>query len=154
MCIELEQYLDRVYRMADSIGEGLLSVNKWPSSINEGSSSSTRFVYLMLWSSKLCLISRGRGVFTVIRCLRVSVGSAVIHWWRIKWTKEHHCFTAIESERISWGVSRSNGLGNRSYFARPFVRNLTSIRIVSHVSSAKHKTRNWLFCTMPYSRVL
>ena len=39
MRIELERYLDRVYRMADSIGEGSLSVNKWPSSINEGSLS-------------------------------------------------------------------------------------------------------------------
>ena len=25
--------------------------------------------------------------------------------------------------------------------------------IVSHVSSTKHKTRNWLFCTMPYSHI-
>ena len=43
--------------------------------------------------------------------------------------------------------------GNRSYFARPFARNLASIRTVSHVSSTKHKTRNCLFCTMPYSWV-
>ena len=47
--------------------------SKGPSSINEGSSSS----YLMLWRSKLCQISRGRGVFTVIRHLRVSVGPVV-----------------------------------------------------------------------------
>ena len=34
-------------------------------------------LYLMLWRSKLCRISRGRGGFTVIRRLRVSVGPVV-----------------------------------------------------------------------------
>ena len=38
-----------------------------------------RDLYLMLWRLQLCLISRGRGVFTVTRRLRVSVGP----WWRI-----------------------------------------------------------------------
>ena len=45
MHIELERYLDCVYRMADSIAKGSLSVNKGPSSINEGLSSSTRSVF-------------------------------------------------------------------------------------------------------------
>ena len=46
MCIELEPawYLDRVYCMVDSIGEGSLSVNEGPSSVNEGLSSSMRSV--------------------------------------------------------------------------------------------------------------
>ena len=65
MHIELEPawYSDHVYRMADSIGEGSSSVDK-------GLSSSKRSVFDVL---KLCLISRGRGVFTVTRHLRVSI---------------------------------------------------------------------------------
>ena len=69
MRIELEQYLDRVYRMADSIGEG-------SSSVNEGLSSSTRSVFDAL-KPKLCLISRGRGVLTVMHRLTISIGPVV-----------------------------------------------------------------------------
>ena len=59
-------------------------------------------LYLMFWRSQLCLISRGRGVFTVTRCLMLNVRPMV----KIKWTKKHHCFRA--NERISWRVSWGN----------------------------------------------
>ena len=57
------------HRMADSVGEG-------SSSVKEGSSSSTRSVFDAL-KLQLCLITRGREVFTVTRRLRVSVGPVV-----------------------------------------------------------------------------
>ena len=57
MRIELEpaRYLDRVYRMADSIGEGSLSVN-------EGSSNSTGSVFDALKAPALSDLTRKRSV--------------------------------------------------------------------------------------------
>ena len=71
MRIELEPawYLDGVYRMADSTGEGSSSVNEAPSSVNEGpsnvnegSSSSTRSVFDALKAPALSDLTRKRSV--------------------------------------------------------------------------------------------
>ena len=49
------RFLDRVYRLADSIGEG-------SSSVNEGSSSSTRYVFDALMAQALSDLTRKRSV--------------------------------------------------------------------------------------------
>ena len=53
-------YLDRVYHMADSNGEGLSSVNEGPSSLNEGFSSSMRSVFDALKAPALSDLTRKR----------------------------------------------------------------------------------------------
>ena len=60
--LEPAWYLDRVYRMADSIGEGSSSVNEGPSSVNEGSSSSTKSVFDALKAPALSDLTRKRNV--------------------------------------------------------------------------------------------
>ena len=51
-----------MYCIADSIGEGLLSANKGPLSVNEGSSSSTRSVIDALKAPALSDLTRKRSV--------------------------------------------------------------------------------------------
>ena len=64
MRIEVEPawYLDRVYRMADSISEEWSSVNEGPLSVNEGLSSSTRSVFDALKAPALSDLTRKRSV--------------------------------------------------------------------------------------------
>ena len=76
MRIELEPawYLDRVYRMADSISEGSSSVNKGPSSTNEGLSSFTRSVFDA--SGWACMQTVGtRRLRLRSDCIAITVGS-------------------------------------------------------------------------------
>ena len=54
--------MDRVYCMNDLIGEGSSSVNKGPLSVNEGSSSSMRFVIDALKAPALSDLTRKKSV--------------------------------------------------------------------------------------------
>ena len=60
--LEPAWHLDRVYRMANLIGERSLSVNEGPSSVNEGSSSSTRSAFDALKALALSDLMRKRSV--------------------------------------------------------------------------------------------
>ena len=131
MRIEFEPawHLDRVYRMADSIGEG-------SSSINVGSSSSTRSVFDALKAPALSDLTRKRSV----HCNPPPKG------------KRRACGEG-SSEPKSITVSQRvkefpeeclevTGAGKSKLFCKACREELSLKKniVVSHVSSAKHKT--------------
>ena len=142
----LERYFDHV---ADSIGEGLLSVN----------SDALWFTWSFTTGPTLTLR------------WRITVNPPLLHEIRqsldLQSIKYRSCgiWRSFVDTRGSFASQRSRvkecpeeclvvtGAGKSKLFCEAFRKELGLKKniIVSHVSSANHKTRNWLFCTMPYS---
>ena len=142
MRIELERYLDRVYCMADSIGEGSLSVSKGSSSINKVWSSSTRSVFDALKAPALSDLTQKRSV----HCNPPPKGKRRARGDSGEGSSEPKSIIASQRSRVKEFPEclAVTGAGKSKLFCKAFREELSLKKniIVSHVSSAKHKTRN------------
>ena len=144
----LERYFDHV---ADSIGKGPLSIN-----------SDALWLTWSFTTGPMLTLRRWITVNPPLLCeIRQSLDLQSIKYrsrgtWRsFGDTRGSFASQRLRVKEFSEECLVVTGAGKSKLFCEAFRKELRLKKniIVSHVSSAKHKTRNWLFCTMPYSCV-